>query len=127
VQIRNPWGAFEWNGKWNDKDPLWNDYKSQVPSFEEKDDGTFFMSFDDYDKFFYLTSICFFCHEYDEASTNDQHAGPDDANPFGMVKFVVSEDTNDLVHVTIDQCNQRFLDECMDGSYSYAEISMCVC
>ncbi len=90
LQIRNPWGAKEWNGKWSDNDPLWNDYKSQVTGFESKDDGVFFISFDDYDKFFYLTTICFFRHDYDEASTVDQHATPkQDPNPFGIMKFVI--------------------------------------
>jgi len=105
LQIRNPWARFEWNGKWNDKDPLWDEYKSQVPAYENKDDGNFFMRFDDFDKFFYLTSICFFNHEYEEASVNDQHAGLDDPNPFGLIEFKLSKDTNSMVVVTLDQCN----------------------
>lgn len=24
VQVRNPWGEFEWTGKWSDKDSNWN-------------------------------------------------------------------------------------------------------
>lgn len=24
VQLKNPWGQTEWNGKWSDSDPVWN-------------------------------------------------------------------------------------------------------
>jgi hypothetical protein len=23
IKLRNPWGAFEWNGEFGDKDPVW--------------------------------------------------------------------------------------------------------
>ena len=53
-----------------------------------ENDGCFFISFSDYDKFFYLTTICMVVDEYDETGTWDQHADQDiDENPFGLVKF----------------------------------------
>lgn len=59
VQLRNPWGMFEWQGDWGDNSPLW------TPTLREKlgaqaivDDGTFWMSFDDFCKYFYSSNIC---------------------------------------------------------------------
>ena len=49
LNIRNPWGNFEWNGDWSDMSPLWTEemkHKIQ-PSFDE-DDGSFWMSYDDF-------------------------------------------------------------------------------
>jgi hypothetical protein len=44
VQIRNPWGQFEWGGKWSDHSEEWTE--EYLEAFEPKfdnDDGTFWM------------------------------------------------------------------------------------
>ena len=48
VQLRNPWGSFEWKGDWSDDSELWTDeIKSKVGFQEGLDDGSFWMSFED--------------------------------------------------------------------------------
>lgn len=103
LYVRNPWGSKEWSGKWSDKDPDWDFYKSQVSNFEIKDDGCFYISFNDYDKFFYITTICYYVEGYDETGVCDEHPemGRDD-NPFGLVKFEIDRDTSQPVAVSIN-------------------------
>ncbi len=52
VQIRNPWGKGEGKGKWSDTDPTWQyvdaNVKAQIGFNPNADDGTFFMSYDDF-------------------------------------------------------------------------------
>ena len=52
--MRNPWGKGESKGRWCDNDPNWN----QIPAAEKKiigyvkdgEDGTFFMTWEDFIK-----------------------------------------------------------------------------
>jgi len=59
VKVRNPWGDFEWGGKWSDKDTVsWtkemiNAFK---PEFDTKD-GTFWISYEEFFKYFDSVSI----------------------------------------------------------------------
>ena len=70
--VRNPWGKREWTGDWSDQSPLWDDFaRKQVPEFVQKDDGCFWISFKDYDKFFYITTICYFKTGYKESVAVD--------------------------------------------------------
>lgn len=65
--VRNPWGKKEWTGDWSDSSALWDDCtKSQVPNFSVSNDGCFWISFEDYETFFYLTTICFYKNGYKE-------------------------------------------------------------
>lgn len=48
VQLRNPWGNFEWKGRWSDKSDCWNKKLKKELNFEAKDDGIFWMDFDDF-------------------------------------------------------------------------------
>lgn len=52
VQLRNPWGMKEWTGDWSDASPKWHDprYAGIVQELDQKfeDDGTFWMSYEDF-------------------------------------------------------------------------------
>jgi hypothetical protein len=45
VQIRNPWGSFEWNGAWSDNSEYWTpESRAQCSHEESANDGTFWIS-----------------------------------------------------------------------------------
>ena len=52
VQLRNPWGKGEFTGRWSDGDEGWNyvdeNEKQRVGYNPNKNDGIFFMSYDDF-------------------------------------------------------------------------------
>jgi calpain-15 len=60
VQLRNPWGKFEWTGKWSDNDAAWEAHpevkKALKPTFE--DDGIFYMSFEDFVNSYRKVDVC---------------------------------------------------------------------
>jgi hypothetical protein len=46
LNIRNPWGSFEWQGDWSDGDKKkWNPEAIEVIKPVFGDDGTFWMAF----------------------------------------------------------------------------------
>lgn len=57
VQIRNPWGYGEWTGEWNDNDPRWTAELKRKYNHAPKEDGIFFMSIEDFAKFFSHTLV----------------------------------------------------------------------
>ena len=52
LQLRNPWGRKENNGRWGDKDPNWKkvstEEKNRLMYFETVNDGVFYMQFEDF-------------------------------------------------------------------------------
>jgi hypothetical protein len=59
LNIRNPWGEFEWDGDWSDKSDRWTDrMKQALDPVLEDNDGTFWMSYEDVIKHFINISIC---------------------------------------------------------------------
>ncbi|XP_029450050.1 calpain-9 [Rhinatrema bivittatum] len=61
IRVRNPWGQVEWNGSWSDNAPQWR----EVDPSEQKrlsqtalDDGEFWMTFEDFKKYFDKVEIC---------------------------------------------------------------------
>jgi len=64
VKLRNPWGQSEWQYDWSDNSPLWTpELKAQV-GFENRDDGIFYMAFEDFLKYFSDVQICKVHDEY---------------------------------------------------------------
>ena len=59
VRLRNTWGYGEWKGDWSDKSNLWDDECKKQVEYVDKDDGTFYMSFNDYYKYFITSIVCY--------------------------------------------------------------------
>lgn len=60
VQLRNPWGSFEWKGAWSDKSKLWKEYPhiAKQLKFVDADDGAFWMTFDDFKEYYTRVNVC---------------------------------------------------------------------
>jgi calpain-15 len=60
LNIRNPWGYKEWNGAWSDKSPEWTEEAFKIFNVEKdvKEDGRFWISYEDFLKYFSTTHIC---------------------------------------------------------------------
>lgn len=48
VHIRNPWGCFEWNGRWGDRSECWTPELKTAFGWTEADDGCFWMCEEDF-------------------------------------------------------------------------------
>ncbi|GAM89994.1 hypothetical protein ANO11243_080340 [Dothideomycetidae sp. 11243] len=47
VQVRNPWGYYEWTGRWSDGSEQWTPKAMEALNHRFGDDGVFWISFDD--------------------------------------------------------------------------------
>eukprot|EP01083_Nonionella_stella_P138784 422434_1 len=96
LNIRNPWGHFEWNGKWSDTDTdTWNQHQTIADKvqFVASDDGSFWMEFCDFLKIFNVIEIC------DRTTISNLHLN-------------VNEDANTKYHLGIAK-------GCLKGCYEY--------
>ena len=58
IKVRNPWGEKEFNGAWSDNSFMWNEELKRLVNFEGiRDEGIFYMSFEDFIKYFSLVEI----------------------------------------------------------------------
>ena len=107
VHLRNPWGNGEYSGDWSDGDSKWTPSlkKKYGLKVEEKDDGQFYMSFDDF--IYYYVSIGIAKLHPDFCTTLCKTNNSGGGKPFVM-KLTVPEDS---VHAYINlyQKNPRIM------------------
>ncbi|CAG8568701.1 7043_t:CDS:2 [Ambispora leptoticha] len=60
LEIRNPWGQFEWKGRWKDHGAEWKPEYLKILNYSFEDDGSFFMEYDDFLKHFQAVDECEF-------------------------------------------------------------------
>eukprot|EP00298_Acanthocystis_sp_HF-20_P012618 c19977_g1_i1.p1 GENE.c19977_g1_i1~~c19977_g1_i1.p1 ORF type:complete len:483 (-),score=135.09 c19977_g1_i1:153-1601(-) len=60
IQLRNPWGEFEWTGDWSDKSEMWNKYPhvKTALEFSDANDGSFWISYEDFCEKFNSICVC---------------------------------------------------------------------
>jgi hypothetical protein len=57
VRLRNPWGNGEWNGDWSDSSSKWTSAAKLKMSLIKRDDGDFYMGYNDFIKYYVTMGI----------------------------------------------------------------------
>ncbi len=92
VLLRNPWGDQEWNGDWSDKSSLWTpELRKSAQYSDDKDDGIFYMSLQDFLKNFKYSTIC--SVKYDASVKNFKMEGEEISAP-AVFNFILEETTD---------------------------------
>ncbi|CAG8571238.1 10266_t:CDS:2 [Ambispora gerdemannii] len=60
LEIRNPWGQFEWKGRWKDHGAEWTPEYLKILNYSFENDGSFFMEYDDFLKYYQAVDKCEF-------------------------------------------------------------------
>ena len=59
LQLRNPWGVFEWTGDWSNESPLWTtQLKNKIKPELDEANGTFWISLDHFAENFEVLNVC---------------------------------------------------------------------
>jgi calpain-15 len=105
LKVRNPWGAFEWKGDYCDNSEKWKEKPElkQIVGYQKQDDGIFFMTFQDFLKYFPYTFVCKYNNGY---FYSHQKVHQVNNNSLTVAKFSLSE--NASVTVGLHQKQQRF-------------------
>ena len=85
-KLRNPWSKGEWNGDWSDKSSSWDDKLKTQVGFINKEDGIFFISDNDFFKFFKHVEICYLLYD---AKMNKLTITGEEKNKNGIVHNIV--------------------------------------
>ena len=112
VNLRNPWGNGEWSGAWSDGSRKWTeDLKKECGNYEDKDDGSFWMSFEDFCKYYLITGIC---HLYQDYNYSTLHVYKESSKRAFLSRIEIDGD-NTHCFLMLHQKNPRVI--LRDGKY----------
>ena len=119
VKLRNPWGESEWKGDWSDESPTWTptQLKEKV-GLQDVDDGAFYMSFDDFRKYFSDVQICRVHDDYKYSA----HRFTVEANHASYIRFTIHEKGH--YYITINQKSKRHFLE--SENYQYSDVFLII-
>lgn len=121
VKLRNPWGKGEWTGDWSDSSPMWtDDVRRQVGynQLSNEDDGIFFMSFNDWMKYFHDFDVCYYHDNYINSSKKFSSSS---STPT-IIKFQINQGGD--VYFMVSQINTRMFKKA--DRYAYSNLTLIV-
>jgi len=108
IRIRNPWGMGEWKGAFADEDEEWDKHRAlrERLDYEFKDDGTWWMTFQDwcenYNKF-YICKV--FPDTWEQYSIDSQWKGK---TAGGACPVIIDEDEGTGARIQMDSDDKWF-------------------
>ena len=115
IKLRNPWGNFEFTGDWSDYSSKWTDELKKKYEFNKKNDGVFYMSYNDFLKYFITIG---FAKIHPDYITNDIKIKKEQNIKCQLIKIRVGKNNNKKsVHsfIQLYQKNPRII--LKDGTY----------
>ena len=114
IQLRNPWGDFEWNGDWSDKSDLWTEDIKKQCSYND-DEGLFYMCWEDMCDYFSRIQICNINDAYHHSFLNtSQNRNPE--NQFSLLRLYLTDAGEHTISVS--QKDERCFGRHSDYEYS---------
>ena len=92
LKIKNLLGTNEWCGDWSDNSLKWTQEAIDHINLEKKEDGIFWMSFNDYLQFYSFTHICHLNPEYKYNFIKNKVYKQRVPNPYNLTKIVVNKE-----------------------------------
>ena len=92
LKLKNLLGKNEWCGDWSDNSLKWTQEAMDLINLEKKEDGIFWMSFNDYLQFYSFTHICHLNPNYNYNFVKNKVYKQRVPNPFNLTKVVINRD-----------------------------------
>ena len=113
VHLRNPWGNTEWSGDYSDSSRKWTaNLKKECNVEKSKDDGSFWMTFEDFSKYFLVAGICHLYQDYDYTFL---HVPKAKTSKGPVISKLVSTESNNHAYIMLHQKNPRII--LKDGTF----------
>ena len=123
IKMMNMWGTNEWVGDWSDTSSKWTqEFKKEV-GLEPKEEGIFWMSYDDYLQFYTTTHICKIHPDYDY-KTKKFKSSKENNDPLNLSKVVVKQSGSG--YFIVNQKNTRIYRNLKDPQYENPFCNMVV-
>lgn len=104
IKLRNPWGSGKWKGAWSDNDRIWTDKLRESMNYFSKNDGCFYMSYDDFNKYYKAYQICYLHNNYTSSAFKLKQQNEQDyffkfkINKPGLWYFMQHQINNKMYH-----------------------------
>ena len=106
VHLRNPWGTGEWSGDWSDSSKKWTASIKKQLNYSKTDDGSFWMSFEDFCTYFLIAGIS---HLREKYVYTFKHYNKKDATNGPLVSQLDNKKNNNHCYISIHQKNPRII------------------
>ena len=91
LKIRNLWGTNEWKGDWSDNSGKWTENFIKTVGLEKKEDGIFWIAYEDFIQFYTSTHIC---QIHDDFNYNYKKIKVNNNDCFNIIKVNVNKNSS---------------------------------